>query len=207
MIVVNDAVRLHHDLTTRFHATIADIKHSPLAATSLGGSFVGEEGFSGASNGGVYGDDFADDFGVGSGGGRGGFGGFPSPLANLSSLKGPESRIRQHTLSTLSSIPKRYSSHSTFVHDDFEMMAIVMQDDGNKQVAGLPSLDTQVDGDKDVVGLSSLDPQDEESSSFRRVFIEDTPEGGIVGTGPMNMSARPAGRMGSHSAEFPSMCI
>jgi hypothetical protein len=28
MTVVNDAMRLHHDLTTRFHATIADIKHS-----------------------------------------------------------------------------------------------------------------------------------------------------------------------------------
>jgi hypothetical protein len=43
-----------------------------------------------------------------------------------------------------------------------------------------------------VVGLSSLDPQD-----------EDTPEGGIVDTGPMNMLARPAGRKRSHSAEFP----
>jgi hypothetical protein len=59
------------------------------------------------------------------------------------------------------------------VHDDLEM-AIVRQVDGNKQVAGLPLLDTQVDGDKHVVGLSSLDPQDN----------EDTPKSVIMDTGP-----------------------
>jgi hypothetical protein len=37
-----------------------------------------------------------------------------------------------------------------------------------------------------------LDPQD-----------ENTPEDGIVDTGPMNMLVRPAGRMGSHSVDIP----